>query len=92
MVPTSGGWEIRGAEAAGDPVDFELDGLGNPDQPLAVAVDTDRIGQADLLVTDDTIDVGRILGLPLQMQLLFAIAQHFMRMHIELPEHSHFFR
>lgn len=61
-------------ENAAEPIDFEFDGLGNPQPVLTKGVDTDRNGQPDLLVTDDTIDVGRILGLPLQMQLLFAIA------------------
>ena len=37
-------------------------------------VDRDRNGQADLIVTDETVDVGRVLGLPAEIQLVFAIA------------------
>ncbi len=59
------------------PVDYAYDGVtpGENDDPvLARSVDYDRNGRGDLLVTDDRIDVGRMLGLPPQMQLVFAIA------------------
>ncbi len=41
---------------------------------LTRRVDRDGNGRPDLVVTDDTIDVGRILGLPDQMFFAFAIA------------------
>ncbi|QKK07393.1 MAG: hypothetical protein HND58_03985 [Planctomycetota bacterium] len=37
-------------------------------------VDRDGNGRPDLLVTDGTVDVGRAIGLPPQVQLIFAIA------------------
>lgn len=37
-------------------------------------VDRDRNGQPDLIITDTTVDVGRAIGLPDQVQLIFAIA------------------
>lgn len=55
-------------------VDYEFNGLGNQDPILEPYVDYDRNGQADLLVTDTTVDIGRLLGLPAEMQLIFAIA------------------
>lgn len=61
-------------EAGSEPVDFAFNGPGVTGPVLGVRSDLDRNGIPDLLVTDDTIDVGRILGLPLQIQLLFAIA------------------
>ncbi|MFG0286379.1 MAG: OPT/YSL family transporter, partial [Phycisphaerales bacterium JB039] len=47
-----------------------------PEAPevLVERVDRDRDGQADLLVTDSTIDVGRAIGLPDSALLVFAIA------------------
>ncbi|MGP1345889.1 MAG: OPT/YSL family transporter [Phycisphaerales bacterium] len=56
------------------PADFEFDGLGTPNPVLEIGVDRDRSGVPDLIVQDDRIDVGRLLGLPAQMQLIFAIA------------------
>lgn len=56
------------------PVDYAFDGIGTPNEVLARSVDHDRNGVPDLLVTDDRINVGRMLGLPPQMQLIFAIA------------------
>jgi uncharacterized oligopeptide transporter (OPT) family protein len=61
-----------GAEPAADAID--VDGDGTPDTPLSTRVDRDADGQADLLVTDDRVDVGRVLRLPDEMQLVFAIA------------------
>ncbi len=57
-----------------EPVDFAYNGPGVVGEVLTERSDLDRNGIPDLLVTDDTIDVGRFLGLPLQIQLLFAIA------------------
>ncbi len=37
-------------------------------------VDRDKNGLPDLVVTDEKVDVGRVLGLPAEMQVLFAIA------------------
>lgn len=64
----------RTVDEHSDPVDFAFNGPGVTSEVLTVRSDLDRNGMPDLLVTDDTIDVGRILGLPLQIQLLFAIA------------------
>jgi uncharacterized oligopeptide transporter (OPT) family protein len=61
------------AEGAGE-VDFAFNGPGNTSPVLTERVDKDRNGIPDLIVTDDMIDVGRIFGLPLQIELLFAIA------------------
>lgn len=60
-------------EGAGE-IDFAFNGPGETSAVLTERSDLDRNGIPDLLVKDDTIDVGRILGLPLQIQLLFAIA------------------
>lgn len=43
-------------------------------RPLTTDTDRNRDGRPDLVVTDSTIDVGRIFGLPGYMQLAFAIA------------------
>ncbi len=49
---------------------------GDPDRPgkLHERVDRNGDGQPDLVVTDETVDLGRVLGLPDHMQLIFAIA------------------
>ncbi|MCC5821852.1 MAG: OPT/YSL family transporter [Phycisphaerales bacterium] len=57
-----------------EPVDFAFNGPGVTSEVLTERADLNRNGIPDLLITDDTVDVGRILGLPLQIQLLFAIA------------------
>lgn len=44
-----------------------------PEQ-LSARVDRNGDGKPDLIMTDSTIDVGRFLGLPEQMQVIFAIA------------------
>ncbi len=64
----------RSVDEGAEPVDFAFNGPGASSDVLTMRADIDRNGVPDLLITDDTIDVGRILGLPLQMQLLFAIA------------------
>jgi uncharacterized oligopeptide transporter (OPT) family protein len=64
----------RNVDAGSEPVDFAFNGPGVTSDVLTVRSDLNRNGLPDLLVTDGTIDVGRILGLPLQIQLLFAIA------------------
>jgi len=58
----------------GNAVDFAFDGLGNENDILTVEVDRDRGGRPDLVVDNTNIDAGRILGLPDEMELLFAIA------------------
>ncbi len=55
-------------------IDYAFNGPGNTAPILTERADKDRNGIPDLIVTDDTVDVGRILGLPMQMELLFAIA------------------
>ncbi|GAB4515394.1 MAG: hypothetical protein Tsb0013_19950 [Phycisphaerales bacterium] len=64
----------REVEAGAEPVDFAYNGLGTQDEVLTQRVDRDRDGNADLVVTDESIDIGRMLGLPDQIQLIFAIA------------------
>ncbi|MCA9290879.1 MAG: OPT/YSL family transporter [Phycisphaerales bacterium] len=65
---------------AGDPawgyadLDLRLSKERDETGRLTVRVDRDDNGRPDLVVADDRIDVGRILGLPDQYQLLFAIA------------------
>lgn len=56
------------------PVDYAFNGPGVPAEVLTPRSDLNRNGVPDLLVTDSTIDVGRLFGLPIQIQLLFAIA------------------
>jgi uncharacterized oligopeptide transporter (OPT) family protein len=41
---------------------------------LTTRVDRNRDGQPDLLVTNDMVDVGRMIGIPDEFQLVFAIA------------------
>lgn len=55
---------------------LRLSAEADPDDPdaLSVRVDRDRNGNPDLVVTDDRIDVGRMLGIPDEYQLVFAIA------------------
>ncbi|MCA9293367.1 MAG: OPT/YSL family transporter [Phycisphaerales bacterium] len=58
-----------------DVIDFEADGVDHEQaQVLTRRVDRDRNGVPDQLITDSTVDVGRWLGLPEEMQLVFAIA------------------
>lgn len=67
----------RNVDESVPPVDFAYNGVTpgeNNDPVLERSADYDRNGRADLLVTDDRIDVGRMFGLPPQMQLVFAIA------------------
>ncbi len=58
-----------------DVIDFEANDItGASDEVLTRETDRDRNGVADYLISDDTVDVGRWLGLPAEMQLVFAIA------------------
>src|SRR5690606_30571908 len=70
--------EIRlpAREKAGDtPIaPRDQNGDGEPEPVLERYVDQNRNGRPDLLVTDSTVDVGRILGIPAQYQIIFAIA------------------
>jgi uncharacterized oligopeptide transporter (OPT) family protein len=43
-------------------------------QPLERRIDRDGDGQPDLILTNEEIDVGRLIGLPEQVQFIFAIA------------------
>ncbi|MEX2218927.1 MAG: OPT/YSL family transporter [Phycisphaerales bacterium] len=45
-----------------------------PGEPLPLDLDRDRNGRPDLVLTDTSIDVGRLLGLPAEVFLVFAIA------------------
>ena len=65
-------------EPGGPRVDFAFNGL-EPDAPpqdvvLTRESDRDRNGQADLLLTDDALDLGRALGVPPQWPIVLAIA------------------
>lgn len=55
---------------------LRLDAVEDPESPsgLAVHVDHDRNGKPDLVVDDHDINLGRMLGLPDQFQLVFAMA------------------
>jgi uncharacterized oligopeptide transporter (OPT) family protein len=67
----------RSVDETVPPVDYAYNGItpGQHNDPVLYrSSDQDRNGRADLLVTDERIDVGRMLGLPPQMQLVFAIA------------------
>ncbi|MEO1129934.1 MAG: OPT/YSL family transporter [Planctomycetota bacterium] len=64
----------REVDPDAEPVDFAFNGKGATDEVLTERVDRDRDGRPDLLVTDEQVDVGRFLGLPAEMQLIFAIA------------------
>jgi uncharacterized oligopeptide transporter (OPT) family protein len=67
------GWRLsREVDTEAAPVD--LDGDGQLEQPLTRACDRNGDGRADLILTDTTVDVGRFLGLPDQIQLVLAIA------------------
>jgi len=73
LTKRSSGWAARplfGYADAGARLKRVYDQNGN----LHPDVDRDNNGRADLIVTDDKIDVGRVLGLPAQFQLIFAIA------------------
>src|SRR5690606_22090965 len=52
----------------------DLDGDGEPDEWLDRYVDQNRDGRPDPRVTDSTVDVGRLLRIPAQFQIIFAIA------------------
>ncbi len=69
------GWRLpREIDEDAEPVDYAYNGVGQQDPVLTERVDRDRNGRPDLVLTDDAIDLGRILGLPAEMQLIFAIA------------------
>ncbi|MEC9374731.1 MAG: OPT/YSL family transporter, partial [Planctomycetota bacterium] len=69
------GWRLGREVQEGAPtVDYAYDGLGNENEVLTVESDRDRGGRADLVLQDDRIDIGRLFGLPDEMQLVFAIA------------------
>ncbi len=56
---------------------YSVLGIGLSDPPAGetnVRLDRDGDGQGDLIVADDTVDVGRALRLPDDFQLVFAIA------------------
>ncbi len=60
-------------------VDYAYNGLtpdpdDTPDPVLSREVDRDRDGRPDLVMTDGELDLGRFLGLPGQIELIFAIA------------------
>lgn len=67
------GWSLPEETDAAAPA-IDRDGDGSPDPALTVRVDRDQDGRADLIMTDETVDVGRLIGLPDEFQLLFAIA------------------
>ncbi len=62
------------ADTEAGTLDFGFNGYGTDDPVQTVRVDRDRSGRPDLIVDDENIDAGRILGFPDHAQLLFAIA------------------
>lgn len=52
----------------------DLDGDGAPDQPLLARIDGNNNGRPDLILTDETLDAGRLFGLPPEFFLVFAIS------------------
>jgi uncharacterized oligopeptide transporter (OPT) family protein len=73
--------EIDPEEAGDAPlaVDYAYNGItpdpdDAPDPVLSEKVDRDRDGRPDLLMTDGEVDLGRFLGLPGEIELIFAIA------------------
>lgn len=60
------------ADSELQPIDQNGDGV--PDPILPFSTDQDGNGNPDLVVTDSTIDLGRMLGIPTQFQIIFAIA------------------
>ena len=63
-------WRVAAPEPpiAGDADDVERHARQSKE------VDRDGDGERDLILTNDTIDIGRLLGLPDQIQFIFAIA------------------
>jgi len=73
LLPVQPGLSKQEGEAQGaERVTAWRDAEGASRLPLAV--DRDRDGRPDLLLTRDMLDVGRFLGIPAEMQLVFAIA------------------
>ena len=73
LTKRASGWAAKplfGYADAGARLKRVYDKNGN----LHPDVDRDANGRADLVVTDDAVDLGRVLGLPAQFQLIFAIA------------------
>src|SRR5690606_19708898 len=64
--------EIRlpAREKPGDPAPVDQNGDGIPDPVLDRYVDQNRDGRPDLLVTENTVDVGRVLRIPAQFQIV----------------------
>ncbi len=65
------GWTMA-AETHAEGGTVTVDGVERP--RLSMRVDRDQDGVPDQILTDDTFDLGRLLGLPDQIQLMFAIA------------------
>lgn len=55
-------------------LDWRLPARTDADGNLTESVDRDHDGEPDLFLTDTTIDIGRLVNLPDQIQLAFAIA------------------
>jgi uncharacterized oligopeptide transporter (OPT) family protein len=73
LLPAQAGLSLREAEAQGVPLVSawrDRDGVSL----LPLELDRDQDGRPDLLLTKDRLDVGRILGIPAEMQLVFAVA------------------
>jgi len=75
------GWRLDVPVELGSGATANIDGReatvwrsGSGASRLPVELDRDRNGEPDLLMTKDRIDVGRWMGLPGEMQMVFAIA------------------
>ncbi len=66
------GWALKPLPGYSD-LNWRIAGKRDDAGALTYESDRNRNGKPDLLLTDETIDVGRFLGLPPQMLLMFAI-------------------
>ncbi|RMH25370.1 MAG: hypothetical protein D6693_08915 [Planctomycetota bacterium] len=66
------GWAMKPLPGYSD-LDWRVRARPDADGALPYSADHDANGTPDLLLTDETLDVGRILGLPPQMLFMFAI-------------------
>ncbi|MCL4222341.1 MAG: OPT/YSL family transporter [Phycisphaerales bacterium] len=73
LVNVELGWASRPLPGYAD-LQWRLGRDAGPGQSLDGRIDRDANGRADLALTDDRLHAGRLLGLPDQWQLIFAIA------------------
>ncbi len=73
LAQTINGWAAKPLWGYAD-LGARLPQYYDRDGSLAESVDRDGNNRSDLIVTDSSVDVGRVLGLPGEFQLIFAIA------------------